>query len=631
MLLVVAPDASAADFVSLVAELSDRGRDVGIVPATSANALLQWLRRARDQTSIPFNPDRFLLIQAMAEPSDSATAPPSVAFGNALADADFEAHFLDSEFLYLVGHANAVDGGFGPAVTLCARPSAASSGSLAYPCFRDRRCFRQRDHARSSSSMTGLRDPADIRASLVVLAGCNSAMPIGTWFEPRHSMLDRFSVSSVTALIGAIGVTTTSIEADLYLICRLLEGVSFGTAVRDVNTFLSTRLKNCSGYPRNAGPFAVFGNPSASVSGGTVHNIKGERRGDTVRVNLNGVDFHRRSGAFIKLHLPRESCNDAPMWHFDERSDIWLRGAVPSTDSLYLWLYRSDANEPRDGELFLRKESPREARETHRRWQNRSRGHDFWREYLEQLSMLLMSRGGESNRLQMLLGVCAELENSVAACEVLTRPSYGIVVVASAAVRRYVEAVKAELSVFDSLCAEVIADALRITGTRIFRAWDSRWRHLDRLPMEARCGCGASLFGSLFQHPAREYTRYIAACPVCGPCAEGGIVGDAENARAIVPVCTAELMSRTVRRGDGVRWKLASAASDDGWAAAMIEDWNREHRIVGSAVRLRSSDVTEVAVNVPRDLAEGSYPSAIVATAGGKLTIWRDMINVGPY
>lgn len=163
--------------------------------------------------------------------------------------------------LMISGHGNSIDIG-DRGVVICPRHDASPSEMAGlYPCFGDRRCFRQPLFGRNPESAEGLIDPARFRHALVLLLGCASFVLGDVPFARRGTILWRMAESDALAAVATVGVFYHDSNVETALLALLLEGCTLGETVRIFNAWHREVYGRTSPACEGFGPLVAVGNP----------------------------------------------------------------------------------------------------------------------------------------------------------------------------------------------------------------------------------------------------------------------------------------------------------------------------------------------------------------------------------
>lgn len=211
--------------------------------------------------------------------------------------------------LTVSGHGNSIDLG-GGGIVICPR-SDGSRRDLAgfYPCFGDRRCFRQPLFGRPPESTEGLIDPARFRHALVLLLGCATFGFGETPFARRGTILWRMAESDALAAVATVGAFYHDANVETALLALLLEGHPLGEAVRLFNMWHREAYGRTSPAGEGFGPLVAVGNPAFRLRCGLVRPVREAPAGAIgfAQDGLAIVKLEGRSTEGLLLSVPPRS------------------------------------------------------------------------------------------------------------------------------------------------------------------------------------------------------------------------------------------------------------------------------------------------------------------------------------
>lgn len=535
------------------------------------------------------------------------------------------------DVLVVSGHANPFDAMFGRDKALCARADAAEepAKNLVFPCFGSGDCFRQPRMQRAARDAQGLMSLRDVKARIVVLAGCHTAALGDSWFDPSATLAYRCQQSAAAAALATSGLSIERMELNFLLMALLSEGRCLGEAARELNRVRREFHGHATSLPDHLGPFLVLGNPGVRFAGN--HPVRSEARwtsGKSFEIELDGIETNPGRGALVRVEIPMTE--SACLLLRSAPEGLWCRGVLhPHGESgtLYLWLgVRSDQEPVLSGSLMIETDEVPSS-PTSGSLQSYLRQIPFWMVALD--SFRADSEDAPecaaklAATLQLLPAVARSL--SVIANAIRFRP--GILVVWQR-IRVLDDAGLAQASALAQILLDCLVEISSRFGTMHSGAWENSFERVNVTGPLDVCTCGsAPLWGQLSQFVGIDsLKRAEYQCARCGPVGE-------DDGRRLLRVSFAPTW---VRQGGSLRCRCACHAPAGERVqfrvVLLLEGLYEGGRIAGRAlhatVEPTCSVDLEVEVEVPGSMRPGIYPFAVLGIVSGASCIIRQMIEV---
>jgi hypothetical protein len=611
LLLVRQAGLSSGAYVDALEELDRHGRPLGIIPigddfaASSVSRLLQ-----HDAIVVDFTTARFRMSCAEANLPTAPTVLQCARFDDPASVAN---DLGAPDLLLLQGHAGAVDGNFGPSFILCSRHDGELSEPPLYPCFKTGACFRQELYGRLPSSTEGLIDAATLRSALVVLDGCGTLAVPGSLFRYETSLVRSLLAGQARAAVMTHGLAATPFAAVVAFLGMLARGRPLGAAVRAAN--LQSRLAHGPGTRSSLPSWILVGNPDVHVEGIPLLEATAVVNGHTLEVSLDSNEIPPDTGAIAAIGSVTPADGPLDISCADGR---WGSGAIDPDGCVSLWVGPSvrTSHHAQPEELVL--SFTKRPRDVTRRWRDRARWLRVNTPWVTQLTNEVESRGGDGAPLRALASssraVCQAVDYAAFA-SVPLRPGTIAPSLASLA-----HSLDAELADLDRRTVSAVAEAVPVTGARLFRFWHPPWLHEAQINTQGTCSCGCRVIGIVCCHPIFDVSRVLLSCPACGPI--GDVTGRVTNTRDIVPTVSMATSTRYLRRGATVKWPvgLAPGCSPGFACVAMIEPPFRHRWAISEVFAVQADSTCDVALEVAADWPLGLSRVVIVVAAGAELS-----------
>lgn len=531
--------------------------------------------------------------------------------------------------LMINGHGNSIDIGDGGAV-ICPRHDAAPSEMAGlYPCFGDRRCFRQPLFGRNPESAEGLIDPARFRHPLVLLLGCASFALGDEPFARRGTILWRMAESDALAAVATIGVFYHDLNVETALLALLLEGRSLGETVRIFNTWYrevyGRTIPACEGF----GPLVAVGNPAFRLESGLLRTFPGAPAVEAgLGVPSAAIGFTEGGLGIVKIEG-------------NKRGEGQLLSVPPPATGAGVWIAGARGNEGPSTYVLVRssagsKEAPsfhlqsfdRQACVADQEVLRDSMPHlAFWRLLLGDSACPMVSALGEQGAQIVsdvdVLGM-ERLLREYLATDAFTSDALVPTLSALAAHRLVMERwrrCQASMLEAASLCVQR-------TGGFLFHLWQQFYaRDRRKAALRACPSCGRGTEYLSYHWPADPADRHhIVHCPACGVL---GQLPDGVAVRAGRPLGPS-------RRGDTLMLDFEVLADRSatlrGEFILVRESWFRTaDDTVGSspiAIHPGAGGNISFALPVAPGLAPGLYPLTLLGVVNGGLVQIRRHMSV---
>jgi hypothetical protein len=606
---------NAPELVNALRSLAEAGRSFGIIQVLDEDDGRLAVLKALAVSGVAAT-GRFTMMSSMLAMDDNA--PPFVDDAGPT-DASWLRSARDA--VIVSGHSTPLDAAMGTQSALCSRAAVLADPALSmsagqYPCGTDGRCFRQPLMGREAQSMTGLIDPADITAAVLVLSGCNSATLLPGYADPLASLGYRSQQGTAWVTVASACMSREEPELDLLLLSHLLHGMPIGLAVRDVNEIRRAR-GHADWIGAAGGPFVIFGNPEFRLTGTAQSETQVVEPADEAQ--SNGRRRHRielgqlsDDASFLRVRIS----GDAPYLFLRQRPEgTWCRGVVEDAGDRLLHLQVRTPG----GTLEIAEVDDDPFESVRAALRSAAATVPLWTVLLASYQRRARS-APIADRAQERLADVAQLDRLASALRVERGAIADELELRSLAKEGW--RVVKELS---SHLLEALAEACLASGTLHQMHWSDLSVCGDAVEANVQCACPAqaALWGQ--RHDVAGVSRVEYQCP-CGPAGEDG--GDGRLRLTDFP--------REVVAGDDLTMTARVETNERVLhvrSMPMIECHYRERSMIGStsAITIGPAGASDVALSVPvpRDLVPGVYPAAVLAVANLTPAVLRRVVRVG--
>lgn len=566
----------AGDTLLRLKQLHARGWTAGVVPFHRDTDWRWLLLKMLLVERVRVTPERCLFWGGAEEPG----APPI------LARVDAMPRIEDVEFFSFSGHANAFDMRLGSRI-LCSLDRDRGAASQAFPCWSRGFCFRLHKQISPGDWPEQLVHVSSLRASLVVLSGCNVFPPGRAARHPDAGIVAMLLDGLCLGLAVSAGLQPLGLRFELLWLALLGEGATLGEAWREMVTMQREMITILLGSPclRVDGlDAAAPQSPVFNQHLGQVIRSRAPASGLAPEVEGEGAWWSalRMPGNEVLLWWNGRGKSPRVVWREPAEFDESLRGLVKRAGSVRFW---SDYVE-----AWLGPRGPCANSEASRTWRERlhEAQHLIRRVHRHLAGSPLVPRDAESSR-RVLSALNTQLEK-------LWDDLFSLAL----------ECASYEDPLTFQGTAEVYAP--RSTSTEA-----------------GKCACGHEwLRQRVWRTAAGGPKRVVYDCPRCG------LTGEDDGSRQLrivrTPAAAAE--GRPLSLGLEARAKDAAILR----YAMILDSLAPVSRLIGEkqrkALQPNRTEHLEAVLDLPADLGPGLRMVGVMALLDGTLIICRQVVSV---